>query len=498
MNPSDKQLDQKLIEAISANSDEKLTADSLVESILNSGVVLFHDQYEVAYMSLDGTGRDIYRIKSDKGKLWIQNYAYTNHCQVIGSDILKRATQTLEGQAIFGSDEHKLHVRVFSNDDGLLYDLGKSAVLINPSGWEIIDKPPIVFKRFSHHKPQVNPIKNGDVKLLFKYINIADKDSRLLLLAYVISSFIPNFPHPLLILYGPQGAGKTTPMMVMKSLIDPSAMITGSSAPTKYEELIQILSHHAFIFFDNLSKMPEWFSDALARAATGDSFSKRELYSDDDDVIYHIQLPIALNGINQVVYKSDLLDRSILLELERISPKKRKEYQAFWSEFEKDQPAILGGIFDVLAKAMKLYPNVKLSKLPRMADFARWGYAITEAAGFKGEDFIKAYSKNIDTQHEEAIYASPVAQTILALMEDRLEWHGTPAELYKVLQAIATNELELGSSKGWPTDAARLSKALSIILPNLQAKGIYLDRKRSKERLITITKTTVDTDATDA
>ena len=41
MNPSDKQLNQKLIEAISANSDEKLTADSLVESILDSGVVSF-------------------------------------------------------------------------------------------------------------------------------------------------------------------------------------------------------------------------------------------------------------------------------------------------------------------------------------------------------------------------------------------------------------------------------------------------------------------------
>ena len=51
------------------------------------------------------------------------------------------------------------------------------------------------------------------------------------------------------------------------------------------------------------------------------------------------------------------------------------------AKFEADKPSILGGIFDVLVKAMNIYPTVSLQSFPRMADFAQWGYAIGEALG---------------------------------------------------------------------------------------------------------------------
>ncbi len=75
------------------------------------------------------------------------------------------------------------------------------------------------------------------------------------------------------------------------------------------------------------------------------------------------------------------MDRSILLHLERIDPIKRKDEEKLWKDFEEVKPEILGGIFDVISKAMSIYPSVKLSLLPRMADFGKWGYAIAEALG---------------------------------------------------------------------------------------------------------------------
>ncbi len=468
---------------------------ALIKAIEASDAVLFHDQYHDTYIAYDGNGSNVSKINSKISKLWLTGYGYSSLNSVLTPDTINRVLQTLSANAHFQGKQYPLGVRSVHNSEGLWYDLGASAVHITESGWMITDRPPIVFKRFPHQKAQVTPVRGGDLRLLLKYINITNEAEQLLFLVYVVAAFIPDYPHPLLILHGAQGAGKTTPMRVMKELIDPSEL-GGSSAPKNIEVFVQTISHHSFMFYDNLSKMHEWFSDALARAATGDSFSKRELYTDDDDVIYRFQKTIALNGINQVVYKSDLLDRSILLNLERISPEKRKEAQVFWTEFELDRPLILGAIFDVLVEALALYPKTKLGKLPRMADFARWGYVIAESSGFSGEAFIKAYSNNIAVQHDEAIEANPVAQTIMEFMRDCNEWEGTPAQLYSLLTPIAYR-LQIGQSRGWPKDAARLGRALTPIAPNLNAKGVDLERSRSKDRLITISKSTVISDDAD-
>lgn len=479
-----------------SRSGGESVANAIIRLVENSEAVLFYDQYHDTYIAYDGNGSKVSKINSKDSKLWVANRSYSQLRSAISSDASNRILQTLAAKARFEGELYSLEVRSVRRDDGLWYDLGSSAVHITETGWKVTDQPPIIFKRFSHQNPQVTPIRGGDIRTLLKYVNVTADAEQVLLIVYIVAAFIPEFPHPLLILHGAQGAGKTTPMKLMKELIDPS-VIGGLSAPKNIEAFVQTASHHSFLFFDNLSKMPEWFSDALARAATGDSFNKRELYSDDDDVFYRFQKTIALNGINQVVYKSDLLDRSILLDLERIAPNKRKEAQVFWAEFEADRVAILGAIFDVLCSAIAIYPTVKLAKLPRMADFARWGYAIAEAAGFGGEMFIRAYNANIALQHDEAIEANPVAKVIAEFVKNKPGWEGTPAELYSLLGKIAF-ELGISQSRGWPKDAASFGRALTPIVPNLNAVGIDLERSRGRDRLITIRNITVDTDGTDA
>lgn len=478
------------------SEDRKPAVNALIEAIESSGAMLFHDQYSESYIAYYGDGTEIAKINSKFCRLWLNRYAYINLKMVPPGDTISRAVQNLSARALYGGDRRVLSVRTARNANGLWYDLGGFVVHITRHGWNIIDSEvPIIFKRYPHQKPQVKPISGGSIDLLLKYVNISSESDKLLFLVYVIAAFIPDYPHPLLILHGAQGAGKTTPMKIIKDLIDPSEL-AGLPSPQNYVDFVQTMNHHSFMFYDNLSKMPEWFSDALARVATGDSFAKRELYTDDDDVIYKFQRAIALNGINQVVYKSDLLDRSILLNLERISPENRKEAQVFWEEFESDKALILGAIFDVLVKATAVYPTVQLKRLPRMADFARWGYSIAEASGYGGDAFMKAYSHNIAVQHDEAIEANPVSQAIIEFMSEYNSWEGTPAKLYELLAVVAFR-LQINQSRGWPKDAARLGRALTSIAPNLVSKGIFLDRSRGKDRLITISKPTVDTDDTD-
>jgi hypothetical protein len=481
-----------------SKKDEPKPADVLLEKILAGSAVLFHDQYNDTYIAYDGNGSDVSKVGSSKSKLWVARYGYKHFKKSITQTVVNQVIQMLEANALFDGDELPLEVRtVRSNTSGLWYDLGGSAVHVTRDGWAINEQPPIIFKRFGHQKAQTIPLRGGDIRSLLKYINLTSTTDQLLFLVYVVSAFIPDFPHPLLILHGVQGAGKSTPMAIMKDLIDPSSLGDGFSTPKDVFDFGQTASHHQFLYYDNLSKMEGWFSDALARAATGSSFSKRQLYTDDDDIIYSIQKTIALNGINQIVSRSDLLDRSILIHMERISPALRRDKVSFWNDFNADKPQILGAVFDILVEARKLYPTVVLAELPRMADFARWGYAIAEAAGFSGDEFLTAYNGNIEVQHDEAIQANPVAQVIVELMKTHDEWFGTPTELYTVLDDIAI-ALQLNRSYGWPKDAAWLIKRLHLLIPNLIAKGIEITEARGDERTLTIRKTTDTTDGNDS
>ena len=62
--------------------------------------------------------------------------------------------------------------------------------------------------------------------------------------------------------------------------------------------------------------------------------------------------PIILNGITHPVERPDMLDRSILTTLSRIPEDARLEEDELWPEFDSVLPFILGGAFDVLAKAI--------------------------------------------------------------------------------------------------------------------------------------------------
>jgi hypothetical protein len=52
--------------------------------------------------------------------------------------------------------------------------------------------------------------------------------------------------------------------------------------------------------FDNLSGLPVWLTDALCRLATGGSFAVRQLYTDDEEMLFEAARPTLLNGIEEV------------------------------------------------------------------------------------------------------------------------------------------------------------------------------------------------------
>ncbi len=459
----------------------------LVEEIQKERIIFFHNEQKEGFAAIKGDGREIYKLRSRGFRQYTAHYVYKQFSKIVSTEIINNITQVLEGRAIFDGPQHELAVRIAFKSNAVWYDLqGERVVYIDRDGWSLSDFPPILFRRFAHQSLQVEPQPGGDIRKLCEFVNLKSDEERLLFLVFTIAAFIPGFQHPILVLYGPQGAGKTTPQRVLKLLIDPSVLRT-LSAPDGMREFVQLASHHYFLFLDNMSSLPAWLSDSLAKAVTGDGFSKRELFSDDDDVIYNFQRVVALNGINLVVQRADLLERSILLGLERIPKEKRREEQEFWAEFERQKPYLLGAIFDAVSNALRIYPTVQLTSRPRMADFARWGCAIAEAMGYTNKQFLTAYGNNIAKQNTEAIEASPVATAVVTLIDQNNEWEGTATDLHRELERLA-NELRIDTkSKNWPKDPAALSRKLHVVATNLAEEGISIvrdDTARPKRILI--------------
>ena len=404
------------------------TKKSQCEHLLKiaSTLPLFHDPNNETYVFLDN---EVVSLRSRTIRHYLSYQMNKKTGKSPNSDSLNQTITTLEGKAIYESPKKELFNRVAQLDNALWYDLGKGeSVKISNEGWSI-ESSPILFKRYAHQQEQVTPAGGGDPWEIFDFLNV-DKEHQLLVLVYIISCFVPDIPHPIFHPHGSQGAGKTTLCRVIKKICDPSSIET-LITPKEITQLTQVISHHHVCLFDNLSDLPSWMSDLLAQACTGGGFSKRKLYTDDEDVIYQVKRCIGLNGINLLVSKSDLMDRTILLHLERIVPNKRIDEKVLWENFDKVKTEILGGIFDTLVKAIAIHPSVKLSQLPRMADFAKWGYAIAEALGHKGTDFMKAYQQNVERQNEEVIQYNTLAQAMVSFMSDKDTWNGMIKEVWE-------------------------------------------------------------------
>lgn len=476
-------------------SDGEKSKDSQANKLLNIALEeseLFHDDTDTPFAWVQiGTHREVMACSSKSFQRHLVRRFYEEHQAVPGGEAVKNALQLIEAEACFRGEQHQLHNRVARHGDSLWYDLTNDsgqAVQITSAGWTIAE-PPILFIRHSHQAAQVEPVRGGDINRFFEFVSIDDerKGDRLLMLVWLVASFIPGFPHPIPVLHGPQGSGKSSTFRTLRRLIDPSAVET-LTFPRGLSELIQILSHHWAPLFDNVGGLSPGVSDALCRATTGEGFSKRRLYSDDEDFIYRFQRVIGLNGINVVATRADLLDRAILIGLDRIEPEARRTEQALEKAFEEARPQILGGILDTLVKALAIEPDLELESLPRMADFCRWGCAITRALGYTDEDFLAAYEGNIQRQNNEVLESHPVAVAVMHFMSGRTVWEGEPSELHRQLEDEAEESRIDTRDKDWPKAANRLTRRLNEIKPNLLAAGIEVTGGRGKRRHIHIEK----------
>jgi hypothetical protein len=165
-----------------------------------------------------------------------------------------------------------------------------------------------------------------------------------------------------------------------------------------------------------------------------------------------------------------LADRAIFLTLPYVHETRRRPEMEIWREFETARPYILGALLDAASHGLRALPDIRLKRLPRMADFALWATAC-ETALWPAATFLRAYDENRKAATEDVIEADPVAAHIRKMMSKYATWTGSASDLLRV-SADFSADRHATKGSGWPKSPRALAGRLRRAQTSLRALGI--------------------------
>jgi hypothetical protein len=463
-------------------------ADMLIQ--LAETAELFHAPDTTGFADLVINGhRETWPIRSRGFRRWLARSFFEATGGAPSSEALQSALSVIEAKAHFDAPERAVHIRVGGMNDCLYLDLGDEswrAVEIDAKGWRVIDNPPVRFRRAAGMHALPAPVPGGSVEALRSFLNVTTNRDFVLVVAWALACLRNRGPYPVIVLSGEQGSAKSTFSAILRALLDPNTAPL-RALPREDRDLFIAASNGHVLAFDNVSGLPAWISDTLCRLATGGGFAVRQLYSDQDEVLFDATRPSILNGIEDIITRPDLADRAMFLTLEPIREERRRPEAELWAEFGAERPRILGALLGAVVEGLKRLPETDLPKLPRMADFALWASAC-ESVLWPAGTFWSAYCGNRDEAADSVIEADPIAAAVRVLMTARTVWTGTASDLLHALEEIAGERV--ARTKTWPDNPRALAGRMRRAAAFLRKVGIevgFAKEGRARTRVICIT-----------
>lgn len=91
-------------------------------------------------------------------------------------------------------------------------------------------------------------------------------------------------------------------------------------------------------------------------------------------------------------------------------------------KFEKIRPKLLGCIFNILSRAIRIRENIRGKySLGRMADVLEWGEAISQTMGYKEGEFLNIFKLLTSIQQKYAAKSDPLIVAYMKLFYEIFE-----------------------------------------------------------------------------
>lgn len=327
---------------------------------------LFSTPDGTAYAVVTDNGRrDCYKVASTPFRRWLAGLAEGNGIAP-GKNAVADAVFALEARAFRDGTKRQVFLRFARVEDRICLDLADDAgrvIEITAGGWRILTDCPVAFVRHENMAPLPIPKPGGSFEDLRQFLNVTDEEFPLVR-GFILDCFKAVGPYTVLLINGEQGSAKSTATKILRQVIDPVHKALARRLQRDEYELAIAAQRNAVLFFDNVSSLPQWLSDAIASLATGSGFAVRTLYSQDEETVYGNAVPVCFNGIPDFAESSDLLDRAIRVTLPRIPDDRRLSEDEFEPAFQAARPKILGAILDAVSAGLRNLKNVKMDFLP--------------------------------------------------------------------------------------------------------------------------------------
>ena len=510
----------------------RMSADDLVR-LVKPHLDCFHDGQKEAWVRVrlapDGSFGDdapgpraavVLPVGSEECDDLLRHAAYRQTDGAVSDVALAEAKAVLRADALFGGPEEPVFVRVGSvvGDDGrrsVVLDLADGtgrAVVATADGWAVTDAPGVNLYRPATLKalPEPAPAAEGDVGAVRGAMNVRDEDWTALSL-WMFSTLLWSGTLPVLYVHGPHGAAKSSTARNAGRVIDPQEADL-LDEPKEPDDLIAFLRVCRVAILDNLEKLPDKLSNLLCRVATGAATARRKLYTNFGLSFSKFNNSLALTGIDSVVTKPDLLDRTLVVQAVEITKTTRRLEAEVEAEFLAGWPRALAGLMNGAAAALKAEAEnrPRPQELPRLADFAVHADAAEAALGLPPGAALRSLWSAAEETEEAVLDSFPAVREAISIFAIKLSqidarnaeleageepesrtWREEPEKLWKTVSA-RVKAADRGRS--WPNSPEVLTGQFKKVMPLLRRRGVAVQTGVKKEKKRWTAFTAVDGD----
>jgi hypothetical protein len=376
---------------------------------------------------------------------------------------------TLEGIA---HTSHRIDpsLRVAQDSAGsIVLDLGRPdghAVVLNAGGWQVAQRGAgVLFRRTALTGPLPDPVPGGDPRPALSLLHFRGRDELAVYAACRVASLFPGVTRPVEIITGQPGSAKTSTTRITAGWLG-GAMVPMSRDLKDWAALAN--GAHS-IGHDNVSGISAERSDLLCKAASGDTWAARTLFTDLDLLVVQFSpVSVVINGVDTGALRGDLVRRSAWHHLDK-PPVLLGDTQVrqMWAAAH---PGVLGWTLDLACQVLAAMSRVRADPAESMQDFARVLACVDALWGTSG---LAMWKDGQSDAYTDLLEDDAVAMAIRAGITE--VWEGQSSDLLNRIGLILPEE----HGKQW--SPRRLSGALDRCQAALEQAGWVVTRSNNNK-----------------
>src|SRR3989338_1219657 len=399
-----------------------------------------------------------------------------NVSKFVAAELINEAARNGKNTEIyrFAYYESRTQTLYISRFDGTVYRLNGTAINEVSNG-----EDGVLFKDGEICKPyqlvELPQEKNYLRRFLIDPINFATSsdvqltpnEQKMVWQLYIYSLFFESLlkTKPILVFLGVKGSGKSSSLRwLLKTLFgkDADLMVIAKDKP---DSIRSTVTNNYLVGLDNVDTGIPWLNDLLAAITTGAVITLRELFTTNKEIRFRPRCFITMTARTPKFRRDDVVDRIILLLVQRLESNKPEN--KLLSEIESARDAIWSELIHDLNNIVQCLRSNKDAPLTqfRIADWADLCWRIADSQGL-GIEFQSILKKMTKQQSEFLFEEDPLLPALDSWLDEESN-NGrsiTTGELYNELQQCCI-KLNIRWSYN---NSVSLGKRLQNVLTNLK------------------------------